>query len=234
MKKLLCIAFAVMMLLMPATLAETTELTVRGNGIVNTTADCARVILGVRETSVDVLEAQGMVNGKINAIVNALTEAGVSTKDIGTESMYIYANYDYSDDQRLTGYTATNTISIITQQMDKVGEYIDIAFGNGANTLDAVLFSAMDTGTAQKEALELAVQNAYEKAETIAAASGMEIVSIIEIDETAEYYGSDVGAKYSNVRAEAAAVDQSTLVQASTLQVSANIIVKFELSEVNS
>ena len=169
---------------------------------------------------------------KINAIYAALVEAGIDSKDIGTESICIYANYDYADgEERLTGYTAFNTIAVNTTQIDKVGEYIDIAFAAGANTLDAVNFNSRDNAEAEKLALELAVQNAFEKAGIIAAAADMDIVSVKSIDETEERYGFDTSAKYSNARAEGAAIDQSTMVQASSLQISANVIVEFELSK---
>lgn len=234
MKRMFLILMAlVMMISCTSALADETSLKVRGMGVVNTTADCARIVLGVRESSADVLQAQSTVNEKLNAIVAALTAAGVQPKDMGTESLYIYANYDYSSiEERLVGYTATNTISISTTQMDKVGEYIDIAFANGANTLENVAFSCLDSSEMQQEALKLAVQNAYEKAEIIAEAAGMQIVSVEAIDESTEYYGIAEGAKYSNARTEEAAADQSTMVQASSQQISATVLVEFELSEV--
>ena len=217
-----------------AALAEGTSLVVRGTGIVSVTADVAQIVLGVREASSDVREAQRLVNEKIDAIYDALLEAGIDSKDIGTESLYIYANYDYSgDEERLAGYTASNTISITTSQIDSVGAYIDTAFEAGANTLDSVYFSSRDNEEAQQEALELAVQNAYEKAEIIAKAAGMHIASVKAFDETSQdyYYSSDAGAKYSNARAEAADGATATRVQASSLQIQASIVVEFELSE---
>ena len=234
MKKILVILLA-MLLLCGSALAEKTELTVRGTGVVSVTADVARVVLGVRESAADVRVAQATVNEKINAICAALIEAGVSSKDIGTESIFIYANYDYSDgDERLVGYTAMNTISVSTSAIDKMGEYIDIAFAAGANTLDTVNFSSLGNEEAQKEALQLAVQNAYEKAEVIAKAAGMKIVSVKSLDETEDRYSIDAGAKYSNARVEGAAVDQSTMVQASSLQIEASVLVEFELDEDDS
>lgn len=236
MKRFLSIilAFALMALCGTA-LAEKTELTVRGTGVVSVTADVARVVLGVREASADVRVAQATVNEKINAIYAALIEAGVNSKEIGTESLYIYANYDYSNgEERLTGYTATNTIALTTSSIDKMGEYIDIAFAAGANTLDSVNFSSLGNEEAQKEALQLAVQNAYEKAEVIAQAAGMKISAVKSLDETEERYFTDAGAKYSNARVEGAAADQSTMVQASSLQIEASVLVEFELDEDDS
>lgn len=232
MKRLFAAIIAAIMLFSCAAVAEGTVLTVRGSGVVNVSADIASVVLGVRESAADVREAQATVNEKINAIFAALTEAGIESKDIGTESIYIYANYDYSDgEERLAGYTASNSLCVTTAQIDKVGEYIDIAFAAGANTLDTVRFSSRDNAEAQKEALELAVQNAYEKAEIIAAAAGMEIVSVKSFDETEERYSVDAGAKYSNARTEGAALDHPTMVQASSLQITASVLVEFELSK---
>lgn len=232
MKRLFALIIAAIMLFSCAAVAEGTVLTVRGSGVVNVSADIASVVLGVRESAADVREAQATVNAKINAIFAALTEAGIESKDIGTESIYIYANYDYSDgEERLAGYTASNSLCVTTAQIDKVGEYIDIAFAAGANTLDTVRFSSRDNAEAQKEALELAVQNAYEKAEIIAAAAGMEIVSVKSFDETEERYSVDSGAKYSNARTEGAALDHPTMVQATSLQITASVLVEFELSK---
>lgn len=233
MKRILAALIVFVMILTCPAVAEATTLKVRGSGVVTVTADVACVVLGVRESAEDVRVAQATVNEKINAIFSALIEAGIESKDIGTESIYIYANYDYSSrgEEQITGYTASNTISLTTTQIDKVGEYIDIAFAAGANSLDVIRFSSQDNTEAQKEALELAVQSAYEKAEIIAAAAGMEIISVISFDETEELYGLDTGAKYSNARTEGAVADQSTLVQASSLQITASVLVEFELDK---
>lgn len=232
MKRTAAFLLMFMMLFSFTAVAEETVLTVSGSGVVSVPADQVRIVLGVQDSSADVLEVQAQVNGKINAIYNALIAAGVEKKNIGTESIYIYANYDYSEDMpRLTGYTASNTISITTSEIDKSGEYIDIAFRSGANTLETLDFSAKNTEAAQAEALALAVQNAFEKAQIIAEAAGMEISDVKSLDETAEYYGASTGAKYSNMRAEGAVTDSSTMVQASSLQVEATIKVEFELSK---
>lgn len=220
------------MLLGCTAFADETSLKVRGTGVVNVTADVARVVLGVRELASDVRKAQATVNGKINAIYDALVTAGVDPKDIGTESIYIYANYDYDNgEERVVGYTAVNSISVMVSQIERVGELIDTAFEAGANTLDSVNFFSLDNSAAQKEALQLAVQSAYEKAEVIAEAAGMEILCVKSFDETEDRYTTDVGAKYSNVRTEGAMVDQSTLVQASSLQIEASVLVEFELGK---
>lgn len=234
MKRFAAIVIAAVLMLTAGAFAEPTLLKVQGNGVVNVTADVARVVIGVRESVSDVMLAQATVNEKINAIYEALTEAGVESKDIATESIYIFANYDYSgEEERLTGYTASNSISIVTSDIDKMGEYIDTAFEAGANSLDSVEFSSQDSTEAQKDALKLAVENAYEKAAVIAEAAGMEIIAVKSFVESEDQYYSDTSAKFSNARVEAAAGDSSTKLQASSLQVHASVLVEFELDEIS-
>ncbi len=230
MKRFFAILTAMLLVLtLPAMAEEATTLKVHGTGVVSVTSDLFMVEIGVRESAMEGVEVQATVNEKIIAIYDALIEAGADSKDISTQSLYIYGNYDYSGDvAQLTGYTATNTLSITTTDIDKMGEYIDIAFDAGANTMDSVDFSASDTSQASKDALELAVQNAYEKAEVIAGAAGMEIASVISFDETEGSYSSSSSALYANARTVDDA-EGSTSLQASTLQVTATIIVEFEL-----
>lgn len=231
MKKLFSVMLAIAMMFAFAAAAESAMLSVRGTGVVSITADQVSAVIGVQESSADVLEAQSTVNAKINAICDALLAAGLEQKNLATESMYIYANYDYSNGvEKIVGYTASSSVSILSGDIEKIGEYIDIGFANGANTLNSVNFSSRNSEQAQQEALSLAVQNAFEKAAVIAKAAGMELGSVNAITESQEYYyDGGMGAKFSNARVEGTAADTSTSVQASSLTVSATVLVEFEM-----
>ena len=161
---------------------------------------------------------------------DALIEYGVEPKNIGTDQIYITANYDYSQDvPQLIGYEASNMISVQTTDIESVGDLIDLAFEAGANELNGVNFSASNTEEAKQQALTLAVQNAMTKAQTLADAAGVGIGPILSIEEqqSSSYYGADAGAAYMNMRDEAESA--STLVQASTIQVSASVAMEFEM-----
>lgn len=234
MKKILAAMMAAMMLLGCAALAEEAgaqAMTVYGSGVVSVLADQATVVLGVEEKADDVLEAQDAVNEKINAIYDALIEYGVEPKNIGTDRIYISADYSYPlDIQVLDGYTASNTLEVQTTDIDSVGKIIDIAFEAGANELNSVNFSASNTEEAKQQALTLAVQNAMSKAQTMADAAGVGIGPVLSIEEEQSSGYAVAGAAYLNMREEAAD-SGSTLVQASTIQVSASVIMEFAMGE---
>lgn len=213
--------------------AEGTDLKVTGTGVISVLADQVSVTLGVTVTNENVKTAQETVNAEINAIYDALIAAGVEKKNIGTDRISIYAEYSDSSILRsggeLTGYTASNTITIQSKDIDQVGTYIDLAFEAGANTLESIDFSSSDTEQATLDALKLAVENARGKADTIAEALGMRVGSVVQVTENGRYgysaYGS--GAKVMNSRLESA--DTATVLHAATLQVQAQVEIEFEL-----
>ena len=206
------------------------SLTVQGNGVVYMDADQATITVGVRETADDVMAAQSSVNEKISAVIQALTELGIASEDMYTNSINIYPNYDYSSsDEQIVGYTAYNSISALTSDVANVGTYIDAAFAAGANTLDNVEFSASDTDAASEQALKLAVEDATAKAQVLAEAAGMDVWYILSIQEGASYNYGNPTIRYAEMSASDGAA--GTQVIASQLQVSATVSMTFAIED---
>ena len=226
---LLCLA--ILALGTGAALADGTKLSVTGNGTVLVESDLAIVTVGVQETSKDVLEAQSTVNEKIAAIKQALLDAGVEESEINTDSINIYANYDYSDNTEvIVGYTARNSLSVRTTDMDNVGSLIDAAFVAGANTLDNVQFTVQDDTQAREQALTMAVEDARRKADVLASAAGLQVASIERISEGGvSVYDSMRNYAADTVMAAEESGGAGTLVQAALVSVDATVSMEFEL-----
>ena len=226
---LLCLA--ILALGTGAALADGTTLSVTGSGTVLVESDLAIVTVGVQETSKDVLEAQSTVNEKIAAIKQALLDAGVEESSINTDSINIYANYDYSDNTEvIVGYTARNSLSVRTTDMDNVGSLIDAAFAAGANTLDNVQFTVQDDTQAREQALTMAVEDARRKADVLASAAGLQVASIERISEGGvSVYDSMRNYAADTVMAAKESGGAGTLVQAALVSVDAMVSMEFEL-----
>ena len=226
---LLCLA--ILALGTGAALADGTKLSVTGSGTVLVESDLAIVTVGVQETSKDVLEAQSTVNEKIAAIKQALLDAGVEESEINTDSINIYANYDYSDNTEvIVGYTARNSLSVRTTDMDNVGSLIDAAFAAGANTLDNVQFTVQDDTQAREQALTMAVEDARRKADVLASAAGLQVASIERISEGGvSVYDSMRNYAADTVMAAEESGGAGTLVQAALVSVDAMVSMEFEL-----
>ena len=233
MKKVFAIVLALALLAGFGAMAEGAVLKVSGTGTVYMQADRASASLGVNLTGEDLGELQQRANATVAAVVEALVEAGLDEKNIATNYIYISPRYDYSGDtERLVGYSINNSMTITTENIDSIGTYIDAAFAAGANTFDSINFSVSDDSEARMQALELAVQDGWQKAETIAAASGKKLGNIVEIVEGSQtdyYYNTTSGAA-RNYAMEAIAADEAgTTVRAAQIKVTASVQIVYEL-----
>ncbi len=229
MRKVLSMILTLLVILsVPVFAFADSEITVIGTGEVLIPADTAVVSLGVSATDREVLKAQRKANETIANIREALIKAGVKEEDINTDYINIYASYDYSDgSEQLKGYNANSTLAIRVTDIEAVGEVIDIAFEAGANTLNGINFSASDTTEAEAKAMKKAVEDAKDKAEVLAEASGLKIRGIDEIVESGTYsYDRGMMNGFAKATAEDAAA--GTVVQAAKLAVNSSITVKFK------
>lgn len=230
LNKLLAILAAMAMLLAaPAALAQST-ITVQGMGSVKVKSDRAGICLGVRETDKEIMAAQNRVNEKIAAIIEALKAMDVAEEAISTNGIGIYPNYNYDENDSISGYTASNTLYVTVTDVANTGAYIDAAFAAGANSLDYVEFSAVETDEAAARALRLAVDSAKAKAQVLADAAGLKLGKILEIRDNADlgYTNGDYYAKAATEEADAGA---GTGVLAGMQNVSATVNITFALED---
>ena len=234
MKRIISLILALMLLTLPCAFAEeaASRLTVAGTATVSLPADTAVIRLGVQETAPEAQQAQATVNTKIAAIRQALLQMGIENADMTTESLYLYANYDYSDSlETLRSYTATNTLCITVRNIDLAADVIDAAFGCGANRFDDISFLASDISAATDQAYAEAVADAMHKAEIIAKAAGMNCISIVEINEGTTETWADNGMKLRATTYAAEDAAAGVDVQRSDVTVTANISITYSISK---
>lgn len=234
MKKLTAILLAlVLTVLVPLALADS-EICVNGKGEVYVPADKAFVSVGVQMALQNVQEAQKNVNERINTIRAKLLEAGIDGDDINTDNINIYAYTEFDDaGNEKTLYHVSSMLTVRVTDTDRTGEVIDIAFAAGANVLNGVTFTATETAEAEKEAMQLAVKNAREKAEILAEAAGLKITAVDKIAEG--YSGSfDSGLNvFDRVAAkEETASYGATEIHAAKILVSAEVTVNYDAKEI--
>ena len=230
LNKLFAILVAMAMLLAaPAALAQST-ITVQGVGSVMVKSDRAGICLGVRETDKELMAAQNRVNEKIAAIIEALKAMDVAEEAISTNGIGIYPNYNYDENDSISGYTASNTLYVTVADVANTGAYIDAAFAAGANSLDYVEFSAVETEEAAARALQLAVDSAKAKAQVLADAAGLKLGEILEIRDNADsgFVRGDFYAKTSAAEGDAGA---GTGVLAGMQNVTATVNITFALED---
>lgn len=163
--------------------------TVDGVGEATGIPDTAMISFGVSKTASTVQSAKDQVNEIANKITEDLKKLGVDVKDIKTSNYSINPQYDYSGGtQRLTGYIVDTNMRVKLQPIDKANQAIDITTQDGATNVGGVQFVVNDTKQKEIviEARKKAIADAKEKAQSLAAAAGMRLGRIVDIQENAQ------------------------------------------------
>jgi uncharacterized protein len=163
-----------------------------GEAEVKAEPDLARVGIAV-ETRGSTAEAVVEENARLaNAVVDALKKFGLDEEDIKTGSYNLYSYREQYDlvpaGEEVITYQVTNEIVVTTTRLDEVGEMIDIAVKAGANNINYINFELENPQELRLQALQLATEQALEKAEAIAESSGEKISGLYRIrEERTEY-----------------------------------------------
>jgi len=166
------------------------SLTVQGDARVQAAPDEATVRLGVVAQAPTAGAAQAEVNRVANAVLTAVGRLGVPRERIQTSELQLFPVYsqeppgpERAGEPRITGYRATNAVSVRLDQLDKVGPVVDAGLGAGANQVEGVSFGLRSDLAARQQALREAAAEARQKAQALAAALGVELVELLEAAE---------------------------------------------------
>ncbi len=189
-----------------------------GQGQVTAVPNIAVIHLGV-QTNGENLTAIQQENARITqSIIQALQRMGVS--DIKTFQYSINKLYDYEDGRQIDrGYSVRNILEIRTTNLDMVGNIIDAAVTSGANVVDLISFDVSNKEYYYQQALNMAVMNAMQKADSVAmnlGAANPVPVRIVEntIAPIQPYYRQELAA--------------ATPIMPGTLKIEASVTVDFE------
>ena len=142
-------------------------LTVTGRGVESIPTTKTQVQLGVEVQGKTATEVQQKVAGRSSAVVELLRSRNV--EKLETTGIRLNPIYSYENNvQRLTSYSATNTVSFRTST-EQAGKLLDDAVQAGATRIDSVGFTASDEAiaAAQKQALREATQDAQSQADAV-------------------------------------------------------------------
>ncbi|PLS01712.1 SIMPL domain-containing protein [Neobacillus cucumis] len=142
---------------------------VTGEGELSIPPDSASVNLGVITEMKELTSAQQQNSVEVAKVINALQTLGIPKNLIQTLDYRIETEYDYEQGKQLfRGYKITHLLHVKLEELSLVGKAVDIAVQNGVNYVSNVQFSLKDKETYYLQALSLALNNASDKAKTIA------------------------------------------------------------------
>ncbi len=167
-------------------LVEARTIRVSGVGEARAAPDIATMQFGVQTTGATAREAGDANAAVMDRVIQALLGAGVAEADVQTSGYSIYPEYarqtrpgEESEPPRITGYRATNQVSVRTRDLDGVGRLIDVALEAGANQMHGISFQLEDAAAAEAMALQRAVERARRSAQTMADALGVTLGEVL-------------------------------------------------------
>ncbi len=162
---------------------KSTTFDVTGEGKVSLKPDIATITVGIQAPGTSVKAAQDQINVSINKVSSAIKQLGVKDADIQTTNYNINPEYDYTNGQKIKGYTASTNLFVKVRQVDKVNQVIDTATSNGANQVGGINFDIDDKSKVENEARQKAVLDAKKKAEDAAKIAGFKLGKIVNYSE---------------------------------------------------
>jgi hypothetical protein len=161
------------------------SLTVTAEATVEATPDIATVSAGVITEAADAGAALTANSTRMTAVVAALRKAGVAERDIQTRQLNLQPRYRYREGLAplITGYQATNEVSVRLRDLARIGPVLDTLVKEGANSIGGPTFSVDKADALLDTARAQAVKAARARADLLAAAAGVEIVRVLAIRE---------------------------------------------------
>lgn len=181
-------------------------LTLSGSGQVSARPDVAMVTLGVQTQADEASAAVEQNNSRMQALIDALKDAGVAAEDIQTRALNLQPRYQETETRavrEIAGYEATNTVEVRVQDLNALGELLDTAVAVGGNRISGIRFEISDPGALLEQAREAAWNDAEQKATQLADLAGVELGEVLRINETGR---TPVPVVRESLAAEAAAV----------------------------
>ena len=206
-----------------------TRLDVSANGEVTRVPDIAVISTGVVTRAASATDAIQQNAARMERVRAALRKAGIEDKDIQTSSISLNPDYVYVERQppKLTGYQASNQVSVRFRDIRKTGEILDALVAEGANQINGPSLTIDKPDQALDEARMKAIANGRARAELYARALGMRVVRLLSVSESGGYAVPPPMPMYARV--EAMAQDAKTSIDPGEQKVSVSVAMSFEL-----
>jgi uncharacterized protein YggE len=161
--------------------------TITADGSVKVVPDAVRMNATVTVIAGSSKEAQAQVSTTSAAVRAALTAAKIDKKDIATQSITVYPEYNYTQEagSKLIGYRSSQSFAIVIRNAANAGDIVDSVIAAGGDNLqiNGVTPFVLDSTKAAESARAVAVKNAKAKAASYAKLLGVKLGKVTYIVE---------------------------------------------------
>lgn len=169
----------------PSVPVDATWLSVSAQAEASRVPDVATLSVGVVTQAADGNAAMRQNAERMTKVMAAIKDAGIADKDVRTSGVNLSPQYRYAENEppKITGYQATNTVSLKVRDIARLGEVLDGLAQQGANQIYGPNFEIDQPEPVYDEARLAALKKAQARAETYADALDMRVRRIVTISE---------------------------------------------------
>ncbi len=214
----------------PAADTEPARVVVTGTAEIRASPDRAFIMLAIESRDANPRAAQQENAKASDAVLAKLRGAALDDKAIRTVSYGLQEEFDYDKGKRRSrGYVARNQVEVRLDDIDKVGEIIDLATGAGATSVSGLRFDVKNRDELEREALKQAVADGRARAEAAAAGAGSNIGSLLVIEQEGASGPPPPTPIFRGAAAMSADAAAPPPIQAGEIEISARVRVTAEL-----
>jgi uncharacterized protein YggE len=166
-----------------------TRLDVNATGDVTRVPDLAMISAGVVSRASTATSAIQQTAARMARVREALRRAGIADRDIQTSNISLNPDYVYATNQppKLSGYSASNQLTVRFRDIASTGKILDALVEEGANQISGPNLSIEHPEAALDEARAKAVAAGRARADLYARSLGMRVARIVSVAETGGY-----------------------------------------------
>ncbi len=139
------------------------QIVTSASGEARLSPDRANILIGVQTRAPTAAAAARENAARQQAIIAAITAAGIPKEQISTENYNVYAE-TRSDragqNPVVIGYVVSNVVRVEVRRTDQVGPVIDAALAKGANQINSLEFFSSNTDAGRRQAESMTASTA--------------------------------------------------------------------------
>ena len=208
----------------PAPRVEEPVVIVNGEAVVNVVPDRAWITITAESRAGNPRDAQRRNAELMAPVLDKLRSAGLPPDAIRTSGYDLQQEFEFVNNRRVSrGYVARNTVEVRVDNVERVGELLEIAVGTGATSVGGLRFDLKDRAKHEREALRLAVADARGRAEAAATGAGRGIDRIVRISEQGVMVPEPVAMRTFSMKAEAAQAADAPVISVGQIEIRAHV-----------
>jgi len=161
------------------------RLNISAVGEVRAVPDMAQITVAVETTGLTAAQAMANNRERMAKVLAALAKQGLEPRDIQTTGLNLNPQYLYEANlpPKLTGYQAANAVTIVVNELGRLGATVDAVVSAGVNQVNGIGFGLKNAKALEDVARRAAVKALTDKAGLYAQAAGLGVPRLISLSE---------------------------------------------------